>query len=320
MSPQIQPRYIHRYTSRSEVPYEDADNAVIHPICGSNAVVSKVHCRRTREPFAKKSFHNVYTSSSRRMVKKELAILELCRHRNLITLVDAYEVDEEDEGAVHIVMAPWAPYTLTMFLRSTDSKRTKKCPWFAIDSPDSDKHIYRIMLEVVDAVAYLHDKSIKHKDLKPDNILLLHENTTAITPILTDVGVSKVFRNGGPTDYIGSSYVFLAPEQLKEQDSSLKADIWQLGCCLAMLLTTARGGKTALERLWTSFQYTDEDCSCNIAGEYDSFMETLRVEFADASDEQREAYRIVTSTLARDLNTRPGIHTVRGLLKDLVEA
>lgn len=51
---------------------------------------------------------------------------------------------------------------------------------------DFDKHALEISLQVAEAMAYLHDQGVCHRDLKPGNILLLHGNVR-----LADFGLSK---------------------------------------------------------------------------------------------------------------------------------
>lgn len=218
------------------------------PTAGSYGIVRKIVHRQTQELLAQKTFQNIFSAADRKKVLKELGILELCFHKNIIQFIQAYDVNDEPHS-IHIVMAPWAPYTLLQFLRSSDANRKARCPWYEQQSATSDVCIYRMMYEVADAIHYLHRLSIKHKDIKPDNILLYREQSGRFVPIITDVGNSKVFRRGANTDYIKSSYQYLSPEQLRLEESSLKADIWQLGCCFAMLLTVARGGTLALNRL-----------------------------------------------------------------------
>jgi len=52
--------------------------------------------------------------------------------------------------------------------------------------PDFDNHALEISLQVAEAMAYLHDQGICHRDLKPGNILLLRGNVR-----LADFGLSK---------------------------------------------------------------------------------------------------------------------------------
>ncbi|KAL9617321.1 MAG: hypothetical protein Q9160_007901 [Pyrenula sp. 1 TL-2023] len=312
--PQFAPRYVHIYDSQENSPY--IVDSLVLPTTGSYAIVQKVDHSRTQESFAQKTFTNVFSKSHRKKILREIGILELCIHRNIVQLIEAFEI-KGDAQTIHIVMTPWAPYTLLNFLLSYDADRKKNCPWFEPNRPNSDVCIYRIMYEMADAIAYLHRQSIKHKDIKPDNILLHGRETVHVMPVITDVGVSKIYRRGASTNYTDSSWQYLSPEQLKSEESSLKADIWQLGCCFAMLLAVARGGRSALYTLWSTFDKTDENCTCNIAQESGPFLKTLRNICVPGNQAQEHAHGVVSRMLELHPSSRPDVEIVRMELEEL---
>ena len=315
----FRPRYIHPYSASDTPPYI-VDKSTV-PASGSFGTVRKVFHKITGESFAAKSFHNVLSHRDRTKISREVGCLELCVHRNLITLVEAFKV-HDDPHTITIVMAPWAPFTLWNFLLTTDSRRKIEFPWFEPNITSSGHYIHQIMLDIVAAIAFLHERSIKHKDIKPQNILLCREEAGTIRPIVTDVGETKVYRAGTPTDPKRSSYEYLAPEQLLETEdmqSSLKADIWQLGCCFAMLLAVARSGLSGLEKLWNSFTNTAENSSCNIANESVQFMATLREIYSPRSIPQERTHWVVTRMLDKNPTTRFDIQDVRVELANLSE-
>ncbi len=315
----FRPRYIHTYLASNAPPYL-VDKSTV-PTSGSFGTVRKVFHKTTGESFAAKSFHNVLSHRDRSKILREVGCLELCIHRNLITLVEAFKVDD-DPHTITIVMAPWAPSTLWNFLLDTDARRKVEFPWFEPNSISSGRCIYNIILDIVAAIAFLHERSLKHKDIKPQNILLYKEKTGAIRPIITDVGETKVYRSGTSTDPKRSSYEYLAPEQLLETEdmqSSLKADIWQLGCCFAMLLVVIRSGLSGLEKLWDSFTNTAENSSCNIANESVKFMATLHDIYSPRSISQEHVHWVVTRMLDKNPMTRFDIQDVRVELANLSE-
>ncbi|KAJ4248046.1 hypothetical protein NW757_008679 [Fusarium falciforme] len=260
-----------------------------------------------------------FEKSDRVQILREIGILEVCDHPNILKLVEAFTVATEDEDdKINIVMRPWAPFTLQKFLESSEKKRQAQCPWFQPGSPQSDMCIYRIMQQLAEAVAYLHRRSIKHKDIKPDNILLHEPESIPPRAIVADVGVSKVLVHNGSTKYDDCSYPYLAPEQVKKRDSSLRADVWQLGCCFALLLAVSKAGTSGYRRLWISFSRSGEDCSCQIAGEHEHFMRALRDIYHPESRADHAAYSLVTSMLNPVHEARIDIEgvlaSIRGLL------
>jgi len=307
------PRYVRSYHTFDELPY-DFDKSVA-PASGSFGTVRKVVYRHTGQQFAAKSFNHVILPSDRKKIMRELGCLELCEHPNLIALCEAYIVDE-DPDTITFIMSPWAPVTLLEFLLMTAGRQKNDFPWFKPNDESSSKRINDMILQLTRAVDYLHSRSIKHKDIKPANILLHQLPDGRVRPILTDVGETKVYRLGGSTDPMRSTYEYLAPEQLAGEDakSTLKADIWQLGCCFAMMLVVAKMGRAGTVELWESF--TGANRSCNIAQEADNFMATVARLCLPGSAALERIHAVVVCMLDLDPETRLGIEDVRNELEE----
>lgn len=314
------PRYIHSYTSRRHCPY--VVDATAPASRGGFGTVRKVRHTLLNPSFAEKSIQNIFSKAERDDIMREIGVLEVCHHRNIVQFIDAFEIEEEPD-AIYIILYPWAPFTLQQFLHGQDNTRRNKCPWFNIDNHESDLIIFRVMNEMAQAVTYLHHLSIKHKDIKPENILLQHAETDQVTPLLTDVGRSKIFSHGSSTDFSKQgSYQFLSLEQIQELESTLKVDIWQLGCCFAMLLAVASGGTPAVRKLWSSFQDTKSRASCNIALEYESFMKCFgEICLPRCHKSQwKQAYVLVTRMLNLTAKDRIGAEDVCEALQTLMSA
>ncbi|KAM5356521.1 hypothetical protein ACJ41O_003167 [Fusarium nematophilum] len=324
----LEPRYVHKYKNMEELPYTVTSLGAGK---GSFGIVRKMIRKRTGEALALKTF---FEHSEREKVLHEIGILEVCDHPGIVKLVEAFTIEGDDntihgdtidddtvnDDTIHIVMSPWAPYTLERFLGASDTKRRDQCSWFEPGSAQSDRHVYRIMWQLADAVGYLHNKSIKHKDIKPDNILLHRPSSEDRRALLTDVGVSKVVYPGGSTKFYDASYIYLAPEQVAKKESSLPADIWQLGCCFALLVAVGKGGSSAYRKMWNSFSRDGEDCSFQIALEHKYFMRSFReVCFCGGAEKPTDsiAWNLVSKMLDPNPGTRFTIDTVLKYLKAL---
>ncbi|KAI0518273.1 kinase-like protein [Xylaria bambusicola] len=311
---QFRPRCISKYQTAADVPFIQDTTGPAYS--GSFGVVKKVTHKRTRELLAMKTFYNVFSVKEKDQIRREIGLLEVCSHRNIVRYVEAFSMDD-DEHTIHLVIAPWAPYTLTKFLRTPDLTRRKQCPWFELNTPKSHRCVYRIMYELSDALGYLHSQSIKHKDLKPDNILLYHEESNYVMPVITDVGVSKIFVRGAATKYTDSTWEYLAPEQHAEKESTPTSDIWQLGCCFAELLAVTAAGTSGFEELHDSFNRDDKDCSCSIAYEHTRFMETLTTICMCGNAALERAFEVTSAMLEVDPSLRLEIGLVKSALSDL---
>ncbi|KAJ6459553.1 kinase-like domain-containing protein [Mycena sanguinolenta] len=91
-----------------------------------------------------------------------------------------------------------------------------------------EDQISYICFETCKGLEHLHRRSIMHRDIKSDNVLL----DTSGRVKITDFGLCLKFTDQGLTEstqaMVGSPY-WMAPEMVKLQEYSAKVDIWALG-------------------------------------------------------------------------------------------
>ena len=99
------------------------------------------------------------------------------------------------------------------------------------ETPDKVMPLSKTMsyfAQILDAFKTLTKHNIMHRDLKPDNILI---NNGAIK--IADFGFSKMLKS--PSDLAQTmlgSPIYMAPEVIKGEIYTMKADIWSLGVVL----------------------------------------------------------------------------------------
>ncbi|MBO7052364.1 MAG: protein kinase, partial [Prevotella sp.] len=91
------------------------------------------------------------------------------------------------------------------------------------------KNTDKLLLQLLDAVGYLHNHQVLHLDLKPDNILLTRINNDVK---LIDLGCcyTDTFQ-----DTQGRTDSFAAPEQLSGDTTDVRTDIFAIGKIMACL-------------------------------------------------------------------------------------
>lgn len=86
-----------------------------------------------------------------------------------------------------------------------------------------------VIVEMLEAIAYLHDQDIVHRDIKPENVLYLTEEAN-LNIVLADFGIAKKLQS--PDEKLHSSagsFGYAAPEVILGTGHGKPCDIWSLG-------------------------------------------------------------------------------------------
>jgi hypothetical protein len=153
------------------------------------------------------------------LVKSEIDIMKLCRHPNVVRLLDHFENSEY----IFIVMEYLKGGDLGEYFHKVGFKIT-------------EKRAASIMYQLASGIKYLHQYGILHRDLKPENIMLTESSDSGIVKVM-DFGLSKII---GPQEKVADGFgslSFVAPEVLVRQPYNKQIDIWSLGVILYYMLT-----------------------------------------------------------------------------------
>jgi serine/threonine protein kinase len=98
----------------------------------------------------------------------------------------------------------------------------------------SSEETENILRQIVSALAYLHQKDIMHRDIKPQNFKMQADGTVK----MLDFGIAKHKYSPKITQlgFVVGTMEYLAPEQF-EQKEELRSDIWSLAVMTYELLT-----------------------------------------------------------------------------------
>ncbi|MBO4601440.1 MAG: Stk1 family PASTA domain-containing Ser/Thr kinase [Bacilli bacterium] len=135
-------------------------------------------------------------------------------------IVEVYDVGE-DNGMYYIVME----YIDGKHLKTLLKKRGKLTVSEAID----------IMMQIASGLSVAHDQYLIHRDIKPQNIMILENGLVKIT----DFGIAMAMNSTQltQTNSVMGSVHYLPPEQASGKGASLQSDIYSMGILMYELLT-----------------------------------------------------------------------------------
>ncbi len=135
-------------------------------------------------------------------------------------IVEVYDVGEDD-GKYYIVMEYVEGKTLKELVKRRGS----------LTIPE----VIDIMLQLTSGLAVAHEAYIIHRDIKPQNIMILDNGLVKIT----DFGIAMAVNSTGltQTNSVMGSVHYLPPEQACGKGSTIKSDIYSLGILMFELIT-----------------------------------------------------------------------------------
>jgi serine/threonine protein kinase len=77
----------------------------------------------------------------------------------------------------------------------------------------------KVMTQILQAMAYLHEKNIAHRDIKPENILLVSKHSD-VDIKLTDFGLAKKVDESGKMKTFCGTPQYFAPEVLQRRHTT----------------------------------------------------------------------------------------------------
>lgn len=152
-----------------------------------------------------------------RRFQREAISASSLNHPNIVEMYDV----GEDDGKYFIVME----YIEGKTLKSLIKRRG------ALTLPE----VIDIMLQLTSGIAHAHESYIIHRDIKPQNVMILEDGTVKIT----DFGIAMALNSNEltQTNSVMGSVHYLPPEQANGTGATIKSDIYSLGILMFELLT-----------------------------------------------------------------------------------
>ncbi len=154
-----------------------------------------------------------------RRFKNESKAIAILSHPNIVKVYDVSFGDRMQ----YIVMEYVDGITLKEYIEGQAEFKWKEAVHFTV--------------QILRALQHAHDKGIVHRDIKPQNIMLLPDGTIKVA----DFGIARFSRQDiratRSTDKAIGSVHYISPEQARGEITDEKADIYSVGVMLYEMLT-----------------------------------------------------------------------------------
>ncbi|KAF1963187.1 hypothetical protein CC80DRAFT_542334 [Byssothecium circinans] len=177
----------------------------------------------------------------------EIQCMKRLKHRHIVEFVGSYT----DTRYVGLIMLPVAEMDLGAYLtRCTVSSHPELRTFFGC---------------LATALEFLHGQKLRHKDIKPGNILVGRGNV-----LLADFGLSLDFTDASSSTTTSIVHWmtprYCAPEVAQHDPRNTKSDIWSLGAVF-MEMTVILKGKTKqdMDQFFRQHGSQQDNIRCNMA-------------------------------------------------------
>lgn len=170
---------------------------------------------------------------NRKRFRQEAAIVDQLDHPNIIKVYER----GQSRRSMYIAMELLEGKTLT-------KKIEEESPLDLFES-------LHIMAQVTDALAKIHSKDIIHRDMKPDNVMLIEKDNDPNFVKLLDFGLAKMQHQTRltQTGMVIGTINYMAPEQIAGTEVSGATDIYSIGVMFYEMLIGKKpfDGETSID-------------------------------------------------------------------------
>lgn len=185
---------------------------------GGMANVYKALCHRLHRYDAVKIMRDETAANEefRERFRAESQAVAMLSHPNIVSVYDVSHSDDVE----YIVMELIDGISLKQYMQRVGALKYKEVLDFSI--------------QIAKALAHAHEKGIIHRDIKPQNIMLLKNGMVKVA----DFGIAALQNSfSGPSAEAVGSVHYIAPEQARGYAPDARSDIYSLGIVMYEMLT-----------------------------------------------------------------------------------
>ena len=188
---------------------------------GGMSVVYKAQDRRLNRFVAVKIMRDEMASDEefRRTFCAEAHAVAMLSHPNIVAVYDVSHSDEIE----YIVMELVDGITLRQYM-----DRRGALQW---------RETLHFTRQIARALSHAHERGIIHRDIKPQNIMMLRDGTVKVEDFGIAALENEVYENNGQA--IGSIH-YIAPEQARGELPDARSDLYSLGIVMYEMLTAQK--------------------------------------------------------------------------------
>ncbi|PVI08063.1 kinase-like protein [Periconia macrospinosa] len=193
---------------------------------GACGQVDKVLSTISFREYARKIVHRseVFRGAQKEQVKRfiaEIQVLKRLKHHHIVEFVGSYT----DAKYIGLIMSPVAEMDLSAYLaRCNVSNYPELRTFFGC---------------LATALEFLHLQKVRHKDIKPGNILVHHDKV-----LFADFGLSFDFTDANGSTTTGMTWKtprYCAPEVAEYDPRNTSSDVWSLGVVYMEMAAVLKG-------------------------------------------------------------------------------